>query len=142
MALKVVNMKAYSSGNTRAFFDLEGDKLTIKGFTLFANPKQNGRLAVGLPSKQGSDGKYYKTVLINDDEFYNQITRMAEAEYNRNTDRPQPQQQAPPANGNPFPPSQQPAQQQGDYRTTGEAMVAAQQVFDGTIVDPDDDIPF
>jgi hypothetical protein len=109
--------------------------LTIKGFNLFKSPK-SGKLMVGCPSKQGSDGKYYKTIYFNDDDFFYKICDLAAAEYQKLTGQARPQNNPDPA--------------PGDFANSREAAQAAQKIFGGIVqdgqgnpipVDPDD-IPF
>ena len=62
--MKISRMKAGQWGKLRAFFDLEVDGFTIKGFKIVEG--SNG-LFVSMPSQKNEDGEYNDTVWVEKD---------------------------------------------------------------------------
>ena len=62
--MKISRMKTGDFGKLRAFFDLEVNGFTIKGFKIVEG--SNG-LFVSMPSQQDKDGNYNDTVWVDKD---------------------------------------------------------------------------
>jgi len=78
--MRIAKMRLFdsSTGNTKAFIDLQTDEgILIKGFKLIQGPTG---LFVGAPSEKGKDGKWYESVLI-PKELKEDLNTMAQKEY-------------------------------------------------------------
>tara|TARA_R100000808_G_C2089823_1_gene110642 strand:+ start:233 stop:559 length:327 start_codon:yes stop_codon:yes gene_type:complete len=90
--MKISRMNRGNWGNLLAYFDLEVDGFTIKGFRLLEGA--NGRF-VGFPSQKNNDGEYNDTVWADKDKK-EQVLEIAKLEYDNSQERQQDMEAPPP----------------------------------------------
>jgi DNA-binding cell septation regulator SpoVG len=84
--MKIAGMfKSSKNGKIKAFFNIETDKIELKGFKLIENDK--GELWAAPPSKEYLDkdgNKKYETIIrIKDKVLFDKISDLARQEYNK-----------------------------------------------------------
>ena len=78
--MKIVRMHKGSYGKIKAFFDVESEGLTIKGFKII----EGDGLFVGMPSVKDKEGEYQNTVYIGKEDKV-KFTKLAVDYYNDDT---------------------------------------------------------
>ena len=79
--MKITRMHKGSYGKVKAFFDVEVDGFTIKGFKLVEGIDG---MFVGVPSQKDDEGKYNNTVFVKPVEMET-LTKTAIKEYSTDT---------------------------------------------------------
>lgn len=82
--IKIKNMNLYQHHVIKAFYDIEFNEcILIKNCRITENNSKEGNhfIKANLPSKEGKDGNYYTTVMINSKDLYKEFVLLSLKEY-------------------------------------------------------------